>query len=440
MHKALKNHQAIIFLNDKHQVVKEILYPEFEAVLDHYVGMLDFENQTLKAAYLQIDYQLNITGAVFFVIAFESRGFIDKHWNIPLLQVLDKAESGPNLGAGPIRLCTADQCSMPSIQSDFWTPPDDVFITLQQAIKRNNLCLTTPIETHQSPGATEPLGGMPGAQTEQLGLQVRQQLEAEYDSRLSTVMATAEAAHTHSLDSVRIELEQLKDALSSAKDVIRDEKNKNRLLKETLDNQANELQRAREKYQKEISKVETINGSQLEALQEQFELEAKARVDAACKELKERLEMREGELFHRDQKIADQRMELERLKQQQALMHGGEDNLLNKMIDSGLIFVADYPGGDQLTVPFEQIPQYLKAPMQYLADFCGVDVAVYKQWLYHCELPVCNASLESGRMCGKPIEKVSKPKKFIPGESDRCSSHRQSSSQLQDLIQMRSPN
>jgi len=436
MHNALKNHQAIIFLNDKHQVVKEILYPEFEAVLDQYVGMLDFENQTLKAAYLQIDYQLNITGAIFFVIAFEARGYIDKHWNIPLLKVLDKAELGPNLGTGAIRLCTADQCSMPSIRSDLWTPPDDIFITLQQAIKRNNLCLTTPVEAHHSPGGTDSLlNASPGA-----GLQVRQQLEAEFDSRLSTVMATTEAAHTHSLDSVKIELGQLKDALSSAKDVIRDEKNKNRLLKETLDNQAAELQRAREKYQKEISKVETINGSQLEALQEQFELEAHARVDAACKELKERLEIRESELFHRDQRLADLRMELERLKQQQVLMHGGEDNLLNKMIESGLVFLADYPGGDQLTVPSEQIHQYLKAPMQYLADFCGVDLAVYKQWLYHCELPVCNASLENGRMCGKPIEKITKPKKFTPGESDRCSSHRQSSSQLQDLIQMRSPN
>lgn len=436
MHKALQNHQAIIFLNDQHQVVKEILHPEFEAVLDHYVGMLDFENQTLKAAYLQIDYQLNITGAVFFVITFEARGYIDKHWNIPLLHVLDKAESGPSLGAGPIRLCTADQCSMPSIQSDLWTPPDDVFVTLQEAINRNNLCLTTPVETHGNLGGGESLLSTAAGSS----LQVRQQLEAEYDSRLSTVMATAEAAHTHSLDSVRIELEQLKDALSSAKDVLRDEKNKNRLLKETLDNQASELQRTREKYQKEISKVETINGSQLEALQEQFELEANARVDAACKELKERLEMREGELFHRDERIADLRMELDRLKQQQTLMQGGEDNLLNQMIESGLVFVADYPGGDQLTVPLEQIHQYLKAPMQYLADFCGVDVAVYKQWLYHCELPVCNANLENGRMCGKPIEKIIKPKKFIPGESDRCSSHRQSSSQLQDLMQMRSPN
>jgi hypothetical protein len=442
MAKSKQHHQAILFFDDSNNVVKEILYPEFEAVLDHYVGMLDFENQTLKAVYLHIDYQLKITGAVFFMISFDSKGFVDQRWNIPLLQLMDKAELGINLGAGPIKMCTSAQCPISNYQSMLWDPGNDqvIFNRLSNTISRNNLCLTASAEGLVNSGLTPPiLQSVAKGGAGDLKHHIRQQMEAEFDSRLSTAMATAELGSAKSFNELQAEISQLKDALTATKDIISDEKNKNRLLKETLDNQASELQKSRERYQQEITKTESINDGQLELLQEQFEIEAQARIDAACKELKERLEMREAELFHRDESLSQLRTQFDTLKQQQDLLADGEANLLEKMLNSGITFLVDYPGGEQLTIPLEKVYQYLEAPMQYLADHCGVDLAIYKQWLYHCELPVCNANLDSGRVCGKPISKVNKPIKFTPGESDRCSSHRQSSDKLQQVIKMRSP-
>ena len=66
---------AIAFL-DGNIVVKEMLYPEFEAILDNVVGIEEFKNSSATAAFLQINTQLKITAAVFFQVDFDGGGFV----------------------------------------------------------------------------------------------------------------------------------------------------------------------------------------------------------------------------------------------------------------------------------------------------------------------------------------------------------------------------
>ncbi|ARN75951.1 hypothetical protein [Oceanicoccus sagamiensis] len=87
---------AVVFLEDNGTiVVKEMLYPEFEAILDHVVGIEEFKSSTSKAAFLRINSQLQITAAVFFTLDFDASGYVDKSWNIPLQHLVDTA--GPGL-------------------------------------------------------------------------------------------------------------------------------------------------------------------------------------------------------------------------------------------------------------------------------------------------------------------------------------------------------
>ncbi len=61
--------EAIIFFKND-EVVKEMFYTEFEAVLDDVVGIPDFANQKIQAAFVKINPELYVLGAVFFLLDF----------------------------------------------------------------------------------------------------------------------------------------------------------------------------------------------------------------------------------------------------------------------------------------------------------------------------------------------------------------------------------
>jgi hypothetical protein len=59
-----------VFLFQEEQISRELLYPEFEAILDGFIPVPDFANASAKAVYVQIDHSLCVTGAVFFFVGF----------------------------------------------------------------------------------------------------------------------------------------------------------------------------------------------------------------------------------------------------------------------------------------------------------------------------------------------------------------------------------
>lgn len=429
--------EAIIFFADNH-VIKEMLYPEFEAILDRVVGISEFAGQKVTAVYLCINAQLQPTAAVFFNLSFDAKGNADDRWNIPLQHLAEKGGRGPDLGAGPIKLSCRSQCAVSWHQRELWDPVTDskptTFEKITALLKRNRLGLTVlapePETASNIPVLSEQLSAKP-AFNEEL---VRKQLQAEFKQRqaalldeqklrIATLKSEArehvEKLHRH----YRAEAQALSIKLSEAVQALENEKTTSRRYKETLEAQALSRHQEREQFQQSIAAAKDVESQQVAALEQKFGEELRATVDTATVELKEMLEMREVELFYREEQLSNLREEISQLRtEKQALLSDGGDKLLSRLAQAGITFVAYQPGLDHLSVPQPELFAYLESPTAYVAERYGVDQSLYEQWLAHYQLPVCRHEVGDS-VCGEPIAKVERPADFIPNDSDRCSQH-----------------
>lgn len=449
---------AIMFLDDN-TVVKEMLYPEFEAVLDHVVGIDDFKNTRTTAVYLRINPRLKIVAAVFFVIEFDDRGYTDKNWNVPLQHLADHAGRGPDLGAGPIKLSCRSQCSVSWHQRSLWDPQLDAgssntLSVLGSAVVRNRLGLIVEKEPEfEQPEAPTKVdsknndnsGRLAEAYKEQLKQKYKQEfktrstaLAEEQKLRIATIKSDTQDYIEKMQRQYQAKLQQVESALASAKQLFTEEKHKNLQLKKAFEEKAEDLHQQRESFQQKIEKNKEFEQVQFLELEEKFEQEAKAKLDAATTELKERLDMREVELFYRDEQIGRLNQEVSQLRQEkQNLIDGSGDRVLQRLVESGITFVAYQPGVDHMTIPLREMSQYLESPLSYVAEKCSVDEAHYRSWIAHFEFPACNYIDSDGNNCGKPIPKIEKPSRFISGESDRCSKHSRASNALNAMLKVR---
>ncbi len=137
--------EAVLFFSERGGVCKQMLFPEFEALLDGVVNMPEFADQQVRIAYVVINPRLLIKAAVFFYLDFDEKGAPDRGWNIPLQHLSERAGRGPDLGAGPIRLACRSQCPVSWHQMHLWdpnlAPGQNDLILLRDAVKRNNLGL-----------------------------------------------------------------------------------------------------------------------------------------------------------------------------------------------------------------------------------------------------------------------------------------------------------
>lgn len=447
------SNDAIIFFDDN-RIVKEMLYPEFEAILDNVVGIAEFAEQQVKAAFIRINPQLCITDAVFFLIEFHVNGYVDRNWNLPLQHLADTAGLGPDLGAGRIRLACRSQCSVSWHQRSLWDPNmEAVGNTLELMVtsaKRNRLGLAR-IEPQPVLEATASVTS--NMRSRDVEKEVSEQLSKKFQQEIKTrtmtlieeqklriaAMKSEAQDHIEKLQThYRSEMARLAEALQSTKQLFSEEKNKNLQLKNTLDEHAHDLQKTRENYQRELEQGKEVSQVQLLQLEEKFELEAKARIDTATAELKEMLDMREVELFYRDEQVGRLNAEIAQLRmEKQQLLDSQGDMILQRLADSGVTFVAYQPGIDHITVPLRDMANYLDSPLDYVADKCSVDKRLYRQWVSHYELPVCHHKTDDGSTCAQPVPKVEKPARFIAGESDRCAKHSRAATALSSLMKVR---
>ena len=456
------SYDAVAFF-DGNIIVKEMLYPEFEAILDHVVGIHDFRNKTAHAVYLRINASLKITAAVFFVIDFDGKGYVNKAWNIPLQHLADTAGRGADLGAGQIKLSCRSQCSVSWHQRSLWDPvleagDSNTLTILAKAISRNRLGLPVAPEPAPEPRLANDAAVTPAAkfavnvpgQSADAELEARfkqkyqQELKAhtktlleEQKLRLAAMKSEAQDQLEKIQSHYRAERIKLNEKIESSKQLFLEEKHKNLQLKKTLEAQADSVKQVRERYSTELEQSKAFSQDQLLELEEKFENEAQAKLDSVTTELKERLDMREVELFYRDEQIKRLNEETAQLRREkQSLVDGRGDRLLQNLVEQGITFVAFQPGVDHLTIPLSDMSKYLDSPINYVADKCAVDKQLYLSWLAHVELPVC-AHTDRGVMCGKSIPKVDKPSRFYAGESDRCSEHNRAANTFSELLKVR---
>lgn len=436
------SNEAVIFFRGD-LVDKEVLYPEFEAILDGYIGLPGYANRVLKAVYLQISPRLAIQAAVFFTIPFAEDGQVETSWNIPLQHLADHGLDGPDLGEGAIRLACRSVCPVAWYKEQLWDPDLQgnlsTFDLLKEAIKRNRLGLlvqrAAPMpKAAAAPAAPSPTQGAPGKveappvpSGPRFNRKYRRRIEGLRQKHKLELRTLAERLKRR-LDSAETQyqdnLKQRDEALREQKQRLSRSRRKELELKEALDNYEQQFNKIRELYEDSLKQGNKEYAAELDILRDQFAAELRDKLGQQAEELQERIAMRETELHYRDRQISRLREELASLKQQhQLLVKNDSGQVLQRMTESGITFVAYHPGIEHLVLSPGEIMDYLGNPIAFVAERCGVSEQHYSAWLKHYRLPVCGYASGGDQICGEPIDKVLKPKFFRPGEGDRCRAH-----------------
>ena len=156
-------------------------------------------------------------------------------------------------------------------------------------------------------------------------------------------------------------------------------------------------------------------------LEEQFKLKESEEIA----QLNEQLQLKEMDLMYRNEISEQMEKELTQLRNQKVhILDSSDDNILKKMQDLGLNFIAFHPGAGHISIPLDDMSKYMDNSMAYIAAKCYVTENQYNLWLSHYESPVCMYHSVSGDQCTKRIAMTSLPSKFIEGESDRCQDHK----------------
>lgn len=135
--------EAIVFFDSKGQICRQMRMPEFEAVLDGLVQLNEYQDLTMRCAFVLVDSRLMVRALVLFLLEVNSFGAADASWNVPLRRLAEKAGRGPDLGGGPIRLSCFSQCALAGYEKLLWDAKDQELVTLRNTLKRNTLCFLT---------------------------------------------------------------------------------------------------------------------------------------------------------------------------------------------------------------------------------------------------------------------------------------------------------
>lgn len=430
------NVEAVIVFDDG-KIDRELQYPEFEAIMDGFVPIPEFSQRQMSAVYLRINSSRRITACVFFLADFEAGGMIAKRWNIPLQALADNAARGPDLGAGPIALACYSQCPMSWQKTKLWDPMMEPgrnsFVLMKKAVAANRLGLVFPT-SEQAP----PVDAAPDQQA------MRDNLEREFAKTMRTRLA-------HTLKEQRLRINTLKNRMALKLDSLKREhqirldNNQQRLeqadeavthasgriqeLEHELALKDGRIEGLREYYEHKLRAAQQDGGAEIEALEAGFAEQLQAKLEESQEHMQQLLDMREMELFYRQQQEETLREELALLQREhESLLTHGAAQLLAPMKKAGISFVAFAPGCGQLTLSADEVPEYMADPVAFAAKQAGLSLQSYKLWLDHHHSPYCTAENSDGEECGQGVKRVLEPTDFHDGESNRCEHHRQHSS------------
>lgn len=436
--------EAVLFFNER-GICKEMLFPEFEAVLDGVVNLREFADQQMRAVYVLIDPRLLIRAAVFFYIDFNEDGSADDGWNIPLRNLAERTGRGPDLGAGPIRLACRSQCPVSWHQMHLWDPStgadNSVFVALVERIKRNQLGLlieedkptAVPAERLQMVAedawyAQEP-AQVAAAQRSEAAAQEQRQKAALLIKQQRQRIANLERQRDEELarlrEAAQLQQRQLHAEIADLQQRLQQQNEINASLHAQVVEQAQTFQRAREEMSGQLRTLEKNGRIEVSAAREQFEQQAQARIAAAVAEYKEQVAIRDVELAYRNELDAQLEEQIHRLtRERDELAARNGDEVLERLAQQGVVFMAYHPGAGHLTIALQDIARYQANPLAYVAAKCAVSEEQYRQWLEHYQQPGCVGRLPSGERCAIPLDKVDTPSRFIIGQSNCCTRHR----------------
>jgi len=438
--------EAVMFFAED-SISKAMFFAEFEALLDGLVGMPEFSDQQVRAAYLLINPRLMIRSLVFFYLDFDEQGKADTGWNMPLRHLAEKAGRGPDLGAGPIRLACRSQCPVSWHQMHMWDPDlapgHNDLVILREAVKDNRLGILVedehpPVELERLQMAREEKWHAPpdpGVELSRL-----QAEKEEHEHRVKTAqlikqlrLRITSMTQQHDEEVAKLKWaadQQSKQLNASIQDLQQSLQQKEKLnlnLKADLSGQAANLSNVREEMTRQLKAAELHAQTSADLLRTQFERELQAQVSAAVVDYKEQVAIRDVELAYHAETDGQLQQEINRLKsEREQLVSQGGDQILQRLSKLGVVFVVYHPGAGHLTIPLQDVGRYQDSPMAYVAAKCFVSEEQYSSWLAHYQQPSCEALLSTGERCAMPIDRVDTPSRFVPEESNCCARHKAS--------------
>jgi len=418
-------HQAVFFLDNK-QVTRQMLFSEFEALLDGLGGLPDYADEEAHAVYATIGKSGKITSLVFFILYFDESGRADSSWNVPIERLSEVSGRGPDLGGGTIRLACRGQCSINWHQNDLWdpdmTPGSNDFLLLKKAVDENRLHFNFEVEDVPVLSSSSTLlNDIPDDADTDKRIKLARLLK-EQRLRIRMLESNQELVADTSSHEQKIIIHAYKNELQEQKRTIEQLKLMNEKLKEKLSSRNDQFIHLQDKVsdQTELvrnleTKLKGASGSDRESLEKQ-------KMAAEIVLLSEQLDRKELDLAYRDEREELLRSELEELSS--TIGEGeSESKILDKLKSLEVVYVAYHPGVGHITMTSLEIREYADNPTAFVAKKCFVTESHYLAWLEHYENPICCFESESGKVCGQNVEKISVPSEFEQGVNDYCEQH-----------------
>lgn len=468
MRDSVYSYEAVLFF-EKDQVTKEMTWSEFEAILDGVVGLNDYAGEKLNAAFVIVNGRLKVTGIALFCIAFDRQGFADRSWNLPLRHLVDTGGSGPDLGAGAVKLSCKSQCSVSWHTNMMWdpdlSPKSNTFTRIRDAISANRLHLQALPDVEVTPpvpapglqpppnwgvaappvAPASPWAGIgpqpptlqPGWGGDEFGLNEshlalleadhRQKLAAllrQQRLRIQTLSSESQQALTTTRLNYEKDLQLAKIEVARLRSEHESLHTQNIALREQNESQRKQIDSLKKSQELEAQAVQR-NEQQIEALRKEYAEQTEQKIQEATAKLKEDIELRNMELMYRHEVAKQLREELCQLRKDKIrLVNEGGDKFLERLENLGISFIAFHPGAGHISVQLGDMAEYMENPIAYAANKCLVSEEHYRRWLAHYQKPECQAPLTHEKVCGCRIRRVDVPSQFLMGESDRCDKHK----------------
>ncbi len=173
-------------------------FGEFDAVLFRAAPLAEFVDTEVLCAFVTIDAELHVAGAVFFRLHTDADGYVPD-FSLPLDRLLSAAEA-----AGyPTPLVVArSSCPMPEYEGDLWQPDAEAVEALLAAVRKNAVGLYRRARQNQSAPIAAP--------------------------------TPAPSVTTPSMQGLLSELERAREEIARLRSALRHEQDRNRRLQDAL--------------------------------------------------------------------------------------------------------------------------------------------------------------------------------------------------------------
>ncbi len=362
----LLSDEAVFFFDDN-KIIKQMLYSEFEAVLDRVVGIPEFAAQHYKAAYVTIEAVLNVHSIVLFEILFDDNGHVPDSWNMPLRDLSKEGISGPEFGEGPVYIMTRRLCQEPYYKPLLWEPNSKqkkCFKQIVEAVKKNRLGIYAGESKHHR-GLTQHDTNF-------------------YNSHVNDARADENQQYATNLQ------------------------------------QEESLARLQNEHKKNIDDLKQKHREQLLIISDKYRVKYEQDLDQVKDDFDQQLDVKQLEVHYIQE---NEKLLKQKITQMNKDIDYAQEKFIAKLINKDIELVVSNIGSGTYSLKPDQVNEYLNNSIGFWAKQGNVSEILYSAWDKHYQNPICQMGAATDCICGKKLKRINNPMDFVIGSSDICTKH-----------------